>query len=343
MSDLHVSVRSGTGYDLLLAAALISDPSTTDRLDSAAEWRRRSAAADPALERAIGAYGKDTWISLMGLVAAWTDDGGAAATLDAMAAADPVEVVLAGLGYYRRAMRAETPPATIRRAVEGDPAAIREVRRTSFPELESWQRSLRKLLGVPAAEARDELVATTTRWYEGAFKPLEDEIRAAQEREVARARELVALHPLDEVLERVAPGITFAREIDQTRLILVPSTVIDPSFALTDYGHLLVLAYPTTAATSSDEPPVRLVRLAKALGDPLRLRAIRELAREPLSVTDLAARLGVPRTTLQHHVTLLLDARLIGISVDDAEWGKLRARPAALTELNRLAERWIEG
>jgi DNA-binding transcriptional ArsR family regulator len=93
----------------------------------------------------------------------------------------------------------------------------------------------------------------------------------------------------------------------------------------------------------STKPPDRLLRLTRAMGDELRLRALRELRDGPMVATELAKRLGVPRTTIHHHVSILMNAGLVRMSVDDARTGNIELRPESVAELTELAEAWLLG
>jgi len=344
MDSVRVVVEPGTGYELLLSAMIVAERQAARSLDDAFAWRHRAETAGSDVLDGIRRIGREPFINLLGFVHALTERPSAEAAIAALAETPDRDVVLALVGYHRRAMRLVTPPATIRAAVDGDTAARREFRRTSFPELRYWQASLRHLLAAPPANVRAEVVGILRAWYERGFAEHEAGIRAAQDADAAVVRELVTAMELDAVLERIAPGITFAREVGQTLVVLVPDVILRPGYVIEDHGPTLLIAYPA-GATGSDPtvPPDPLVRLGKALGDPLRLRALRELRDEPLSLTDLAERLGVPRTSLQHHVRILMYAGLVVLSVDDAQWGRLELREEALARVSRLAELYVLG
>lgn len=344
MDSVRVLVEPGTGYELLLSAMIVAERQAGRSLDDAAVWRKRAEAAGPDVANGIRRIGREPFINLLGFVHAATEQPTAAAALTALAAAPERDVLLALVGYHRRAMRLVTPPAVIRAAVDGDEDARREFRRTSFPELRYWQASLRHLLDRSATETRAEVVEVMRAWYERGFAEQEASIRNAQERDAAVVRDLVATMELDAVLERIAPGINFAREVGQSLVVLVPDLVLRPGYVIDDHGPTLLIAYPAGASGADPTvPPEQLVRLGKALGDPLRLRAMRELRDGPLTLTDLAERLGVPRTSLQHHVRILMYAGLVVLSVDDAQWGRLELRGETLAQISPLAERYVLG
>ena len=344
MDSVRVIVEPGTGYELLLTGMIVAARQAERSLDDAILWRRRAEAAGPEVLDGIRRIGREPFINLLGFAHAMTEDRSAATTLAAMTAAPERDVLLALVGYHRRAMRLVTPPAVIRAAVDGDEDAQREFRRTSFPELRYWQASLRYLLSAPAAEIRDAVVGTLRAWYERGFADHEADIRDAVAAGVDGVRDLVATMELDAVLERIAPGIQFAREVGQTSVVLVPDVIVRPGYVIGDHGPTLLIAYPAGASLSDPTvPPDGLVRLGKALGDPIRLRALRELRDGPLTLTDLAERLGVPRTSLQHHVRILMYAGLVSLSVDDAQWGRLELRDGALAQVSRLAEHYVLG
>jgi DNA-binding transcriptional ArsR family regulator len=342
MSDLRVVPQTGTGYDLLLSAPLLGDRTSLSRTDVARGIRARAARIDGGqLIRRFERFGRDPWISLLGFVRANVPDPTSEATLEAIRTADPRELVLAAIGYNRRVFREVTPPEVILAAVDGDAAAVAEMRRTSFPDIRVWRTSLDTLLGGDPATVRDELFAVLARWHDAAFTELEPEIAERQEAGAGEARRLLETLTFDEVLERIAPRMTFARDIEQTTVVLVPSTMVRPGFALTDHGPTLVIAYPgPDRPVAPGQPPAWLVRMGQALGDELRLRALRELASGGLTVSELARRLGVPRTTLQHHLSLLIGAGYVRLSVDDAQWGRLELRREAIEDIGRAFEAW---
>ena len=334
-------VETGTGYDLLVTALVVADRHTIGRLDEAQQIRAAAATVDGGtIRRTIEAIGREPWISLLGFVHAQATDRSAAGVLAAMRAAEPRELVLTALGYHRRAMRDETRPEVIAAAVDGDRPAIREFRRTSFPHLRHWQRTLKLSLGAPADEVAAMFIGALDGLNRGVFAALEPRVGRGETADAARARGLVQDGGFEAALRELAPSLTFERPIEQSTIVLAPSVVIRPAWALTDHGSTLVIAYPAIGERAGG-PPERLVRIASALGDELRLRVIRELAEQPATISDLADRLGVPRTSLQYHVRLLGDAGLIVLAADDARWGRLMIRTEAISELGALAEDWV--
>ena len=343
MQSIPVLVQAGTGYDLLLCGPCIADRSTEQRITAAADVRRRAAGiGSGTVASTIERIGRDPFINLLGFAHAKTEQPTAGAVVAALREADAREVLLTMLGYFRRAYRLATPSDVIRDAADGDRRAIREFQRSSYPHVGHWQATLRYLLGRAADEVRDELVEAMAAWHAQGFADLEAEIDEAQRADAARVADLAATRDLDDVLAQLVPGITFARELGQSLVVLAPSTILRPGWAMTDFGQVLVIAYPAQPGrASTSEPPPRLVYIAKALGDELRVRALRELRPAPLSGSELARRLGVPRTSLQHHLGILVNAGLVRLATDDARWGHLELRPEALDELAALATGWI--
>jgi DNA-binding transcriptional ArsR family regulator len=343
VQSIPVLVQPGTGYDLVLSGVCIADKTSDARISAAADIRRRAEAVDGgSVARTIGHIGRDPFINLLGFAHAKTEQPTAAAVVRAVQEEDPREVLLTMVGYYRRAYRLSTPPDIIRDAADGDRSAIREFQRSSYPHVGHWQATLRNLLGRPAVEVREELAGALAAWHALGFAEMEPEVDAAQRTDAERVGTLASTRDFDDVLAQLIPGITFARELGQSLAVLAPSTIVRPGWAMTDFGQVLVIAYPAEPTrTSPSEPPPRLVLIAKALGDELRVRTLRELRAGPLSGSELARRLGVPRTSLQHHLGILVNAGLVRLATDDARWGQLELRPEALEELNALASGWI--
>jgi DNA-binding transcriptional ArsR family regulator len=345
MNELRVTVQPGTGYDLLMSAALLANPEASRRLDATRAVRQRGEAiGDGSLVEVFERIGREPFLNLLGFVNAMTEEPTAENALAAIAAADPLELHLTIAGYYRRAFRITTPPTVIRAAIGGDESAIAEFKRTSYPHVGHWQGSLRNMLGRSHEDVHAELAGALRQWLVAGFTALEPEIEARLAADVAVVRPQLADADLDTMLQRLVPGITFARELGNDLIVLTPSVLVKPGFALADYGTTMVIVYPAAGhIEGSDKPPDRLVRLTKAMGDELRLRALRELRDGPMVATELAKRLGVPRTTIHHHVSILINAGLVRMAVDDARTGNIQLRPEAVAELTELAQAWLLG
>jgi len=340
MARLRVIVQPGTGYELLLSATSLADKSSRSRIDLAKDLRRRAKAIDNGrVLKALGGIGREPFLNLLGFVYAMTEEPTAANAVRAIADAPDDELVLGALGYQRRAFRIPTRPAVIRAAVvDRDSAAIKEFRHSSYPDLVHWQATLRHVLAMPYEEAAAEIKMAVTRWYEAGFRELEPDFAEADGRGVERVRKLVASRDLDAVLEDIVPGITFTREVGQEVVVLTPSVVVRPGWALADYGSALVIVYPAPSDSRDNEnTDARLVILAKALGDDLRLQALRELRDGPMMPSELARRLGIPRTSIHHHLQILTNAGLVRMPVDDARWSTVELRLEGLKELAKLA------
>jgi len=104
---------------------------------------------------------------------------------------------------------------------------------------------------------------------------------------------------------------------------------------------LPVLPGPTAAQccapTAGDNPSLpaeRLATIAKALGEPLRLRIVDVLRRseEPVCQCELIALDGIKQALLSHHMRKLVDAGLVSVERRH-KWAYYSISPEALKEL----------
>ncbi|MCA1571541.1 MAG: helix-turn-helix domain-containing protein [Chloroflexi bacterium] len=91
-----------------------------------------------------------------------------------------------------------------------------------------------------------------------------------------------------------------------------------PLVSYLEVSEVMLILYPVadeSISADSDTPPLRLVRLSKALGDEKRLRILRALADGEKSLMELADAFGVAKTTMHHHMITLRSAGLISVVV----------------------------
>jgi DNA-binding transcriptional ArsR family regulator len=329
--------------DLLMSVLAVVDKAAHKALDDRNGWRTRAAALGGDFLATLDHYGRETWINLLGLpmdIPAARTGAGFVTTVGTM---DPEELVRHLSGYFRRVYRRETPAAVMDAAIAGDRAARREFRRTSFPDIGYLRETLRYLLSKEPAAIQDEFAGLVGRWQAEVHGPGEAAFVAAAERSLAAFRRATAGLPLEQVVERAAPGLTFVPEAGQTSVVLLPSVAVRPLWAVCDHRTANVFAFsaPTPDGDRVD-PPARLVALGKAIGDETRLRILRELASKPATPPDLAERMGMPRTTLLHHLRILKDADLIAVQVHDSAYHQFHVRDEHFGEIERLLGEYLD-
>jgi DNA-binding transcriptional ArsR family regulator len=300
-------------------------------------WRRRAAALGADYLADLDHYGKEVWINLLGLPFDRPDARSAAGFTAAVGSLPADDLVRYLSGYYRRCFRRETPADVMDAAIEGDAAARREFRRTSFADEIPWRDTLRHLLAREPAAIQDEFAGLVERWQRDVYREIEPGFLEAAGRSLQAFRSATEGLPLAGVVEKAAGGITFVPEAGQTEVVLLPSLAVRPLWAVTDHRSANVFAFPAPIPNGPQtSPPARLVALGKAIGDETRLRILRELASEPATPPDLAKRMGIPRTTLLHHLRILLQADLIAVQVHDSAYHQFMVRDEHFGEIERL-------
>ncbi len=338
---VSLSIEAWPAADLSMSMLDVVEKSAHRRLDAGSSWRDLAAPLPDDFLRRVDRYTKEVWINLLGLPYDHPDGRTGAGLLETIRSLPADEVLRYVTGYYRRVFRRETPPAVMDDAIAGDRAARREFRRTSFPETAPWRDALRHLLSAPAAEIRDEFAGLVAEWLEHVYGEREADLLALTEADAAALRASADGERIETVVERAVPGVTFVPEAGQTSVVLVSSWTIRPLWAVTDHRAANVFAYPAATRSGAASPPARLVALGKAIGDETRLRILRELATEPATPPDLADRMGIPRTTLLHHLAILRKADLISVQVHDSAYHTYVVRDEHLGEVSRLLEQFL--
>jgi DNA-binding transcriptional ArsR family regulator len=249
---------------------------------------------------------------------------------------DPLELSLHLLGYYAHQHLRPTPAAVIFAAVQGDEEAQAKLLRTSFPEDERWQRTLRWLFSLQAAAVKERLLDLVQGWYDDVFREQEPHLLPILERESETKRALQAMHSPEQVIE-MCSGWEYVQEPGIQRVVLIPSYVTRPVNGEAEHGETRLFFYPVAAGSLLAEagaPPAHVLRLAKALGDERRLRLLKMLAGGSYTLQELADTFGVAKTTIHHHLLQLRSAGLVRMRRSDNRFS-LRSYP-----IDHLGE-WI--
>ena len=175
------------------------------------------------------------------------------------------------------------------------------------------------------------------RFHQEVMAPYEEILAGAIGRAAAARRAAPVRGSARDVVEEVTAGIDFEIPIGISRVVLVPTVVIRPLSLLVGHRDTLIVYYGVAAEfidSDPEAPPSWLINTFKALADEKRLRIMRRLKAGPASLDDLASLLGVSKSTVHHHISLLRGAGLIRVRVSPEEKGhnsqKYTLRPQGL-------------
>jgi DNA-binding transcriptional ArsR family regulator len=317
-----MTIEVSPAYELLESLVTTFDSGENETYEIGAEWiaEARERAGNELIERinAVSLGDADTFIHLLGLAYDTPAPRDIPAFLDHLRQTDADEIRLHLVQFYARDTRRSTPPAVIRAAVGGDEEAKREFLRTSHPEWEPWTNILRGVLDADGEALKAELIDVLELWAERVFKPESLTIMPIIERDAEAKRDLMRDLPLDRFVTTATNGVEFAPRPGIDRVVMIPSFVNRPLVSYIEFGETLLIVYPVadeSISADTDTPPLRLVRLSKALGDEKRLRILRALADGEKSLMELAETFGLAKTTMHHHMIILRSAGLVSVGV----------------------------
>jgi biotin operon repressor len=323
-----VSVDWGLAYEALIGLALFVGEEAEQSYEVGEAWfksvRRK---ASPGLRQAAKQlFGKQGYpvVGLAGLAQA--------------AGARRVSALVARIrrdrsGQVKRAMLHCDPP--LRDAIlRGEEAAKREYLKGRKP----GERELAKRL----LEANPNDLATATadlieRWDSEIFSaigpPLESDLEASWQTAARLSRQL----PSDRLILKVTKGVEYRPEPWVQSIVLTPSILNRPWVDITDHDGIAHIFYP--ASPDASTPDAELVEVYKALGDETRLRILRLLSTGVTSLSDLAEKLGLAKSTVHGHMVILRTAGLTRSVVGgDGKGYVLNDRP----DLNSLLDTFLK-
>jgi DNA-binding transcriptional ArsR family regulator len=318
----QLTVETAAAYELLHSIVVVIDHEDEDTYEITAEWRAdaRARAGDDLLDRTErAAFGDaDTFRHLLGLAYDAAAPRDVASFLNHLRATDPAEIKLHLVQFYARDTRRMTPPSVIRAAVGGDAEAVETFLRTSHPDWEPWTDYLRTVLAADGDRMKADLVEVIEIWAERVWNPESLTIMPIIERDADAKRDLMRDMPLETFVPTATNGVEYTPRPGVERIVMIPSFLNRPFVSFVEFGDVYLITYPVadeSISADSDAPPLRLVRLSKALGDEKRLRVLRALADGEKTLMELAEMFGVAKTTMHHHMIVLRSAGLITVGV----------------------------
>ena len=329
--------------------------------DVGTSWFRRAARTGGPLATRIRTYAGGSllfWDHVMGAAMdlGATDGLGVDGLLERLSRVDPIELRTTLLGGHNRPVLRTVPDGLIADAAAGSSEAAARYRRLASRSDTSWQAAIGYLMARDPTTVRAELVELIAGWRATVYAPWEQLTapvlaeRAAPDREtiaraadpLATASELVGGRPLP------MDGVR--------RVQLITSTIVRPYVYFLEHRDTLTYLYPQDMAsawpakkqTDTDGEAEleigahgRLLATANALADEMRLQLLYLVRDSDHTMRDLIERTGWPRSTVRHHLTMLVDAGLVQALTDRSRVTTYRMRDAAIPDLADLLRAYL--
>lgn len=224
----------------------------------------------------------------------------------------------------------------ILRTAAGDKAAARELAASGPGSGHLWSPKLARWLPRVGPSLRETLLEVLVLWRRDLFSAEEERLMAMLERD-ARAKVALArrLSPTD-VLEEATNGVVWVDHAGLDSIALIPTWVMRPWNYYGRSGDTAVISYPVADESlggTQGATAARAVKLARVLSDDSRVRVIQLIAKEPLTLQELADRLGLRKSTVHHHLAELKAAGLLRVPMGTKEYS---LRPVALDRFGAL-------
>ncbi len=337
-ASLPVDIDVSAAYELVLGIFAFACENRSDYEMGDEYFNARYERASQALRTGLDLIMEagERMIGLVGVVRDLPEPRTVEALLARLATIDPVELRTRLVSHEASKLRLAA--GEVRAAAEGDGATLASM--LDRIEHDRVRQGFRAVMEGEPERFRDRLAATL-RLAAAELLPDESEFMPALRRDAAEKQAMAGTTAPERLVELATNGVTFSMQPSVSRVVLVPSIVLRPWVVIAEHGSERIFGYPVSDENLNadpDAPPGWMVAFYKALGDEKRLTILGTLSEEgPLSLGELVERLGLAKSTVHHHVTILRRAGLVRVTVGDEKEYSLR------TDALPQASRWLEG
>jgi len=321
-------------FDVILALWSTFNPKE-DRgsFELGAEWFEAVEKRTPAdLAEELGTLGGPhcgAWLCVAGLAATSPHPHDPDRVLDWLAKIDPQRLRRWIIGY----MNHFKDSALIEAAAEGDRKALETIMDDQLSDEEKAQAVA--LLEIDPTDLRDRMIRSLARFRTEVFASEETQFAGAVSRAAASRRATATRNDAKTVIEDVTNGLDFEVPLGVTRVILVPSVVLKPLSLIDQFRDTLLVFYAVADEfidSDPEAPPSWMVRTYKALSDERRLRILRRLSEGETTLDELTELLGLSKSTVHHHISVLRAAGLVRVHLSKDKDSKHESKSYALRE-----------
>ncbi len=344
----HIPIEvDGVGtYEVLLTMWTVFDTEESHTgLDLGPEWLAgiEKTTPDDLRQEMKALGGPHVWLSLIGLIASAPHPHDPDRVLRWLAEINPQRLRRWMLFY----IGINSDPGLIEEGADGDLDAVRRImedhKDREFVDL------VVSVFEIPGPELRDRLVAAINRFRTEVYGPYEPEATAAIGRAAAAQRATSTRESAKAVIEDVTNGLDYEIPLGVSRVVLVPSVVLRPLSLIDQHRDTLVVFYGMADEfidSDPEAPPSWLVKTYKALSDDRRLRILRRLSETEATLDDLVDLLGLSKSTVHHHMSVLRAAGLVRVRIQGGKEAKetktYALRPQSLANAGAFLDSYVK-
>jgi DNA-binding transcriptional ArsR family regulator len=201
------------------------------------------------------------------------------------------------------------------RTAAGEKVATPELGETGMHTFHS-ATALARWLPRLAPRLREALIEITKLWRRDLFGAEEERLTAILQRDALAKQTLAARLSPPDLMEEATNGVAWVEQGGVSVIALLPTWIMRPWTLHHRSGATAIISYPAADESLGENggaAVARAVKLARVLSDESRVRAIQLLASEPLSLQELADKLGLRKSTVHHHIAALKAVGLLRV------------------------------
>lgn len=202
-----------------------------------------------------------------------------------------------------------------KKAAAGDKAAMNQMIEACSGHV-FYPDYIQLICGISIEKLRSHLVNVMRGWYESNIEPEKEQIAGMLRRDYESKQAMLTKLAPEAFVEWATGGLVYSPEPEMPRVLLVPHSIYRPWNVEAELQGVKIFYYPVTDENLQEEsdfyrPNLALVQRFKALGDDVRLRIVKRLFERERTLQELTEQLGLAKSTVHHHLSLLRSAKLV--------------------------------
>lgn len=321
--QIPIELDGNVAYEALLTMwVAFNHNEKNTNFDLGSDWLKKVKDNTPSklaeeIEFLGGPYGY-SWLALAGLLATAPHPNDPDHVYEWLETMSPKRLRRWLVGYASH----NGDASLIEQVAEGDLSALRQL--VDQEKGEQFIEHLEALFEIPSDELPERMASTIKRFRSDVFSEYEEDFGGAINRAAAARNAMPMRDNAKAVIEEVTNGLDYEIPLGVTRVVLVPSVVLRPLSLIDQHRETLLVFYGVADEFIDSDPgapPSWLVRTYKALSDERRLRILRRLSESETTLDALTEMLGLSKSTVHHHMSILRGAGLVRVHVSNSEAG----------------------